>query len=177
MGGVAAGFADYLDIDPVLVRLGFILLCFLNGVGLIFYLIAWVIMPRRDEAVSTGPPPGRAAAPGSGTASQTEKVVEEVREASEKIAGQVGEFSQKLAEGVRQTGERVIDDVRQSTSDGGRGALAAGLILIILGLVFLVDRLPWLHWPHWVRFSSLWPLVLIGIGVAMILGARRGDRT
>ena len=46
----------------------------------------------------------------------------------------------------------------------------------IIGMVFLVDRIPWLHWPHWIHLSSLWPLILIGIGVTMILGARRGGR-
>jgi hypothetical protein len=84
--------------------------------------------------------------------------------------------SQKVADGVKATGERVIADVRRSTPDSGRGALVAGIVLILIGMAFLVDRIPWLHWPHWIHLSSLWPLILIGIGVAMILGARRGGR-
>lgn len=152
LGGVASGYGDYFDIDPVLVRLGFILLCFLHGVGLIFYLVSWAIMPVHDEAETTAPPAGGTApSPGAGIGSQAERVVGEVREAT----------------------ERVIADVRRSSSDGGRGGLIAGIVLIVIGTIFLFDRIPWLHWPYWLRLSSLWPLILIGIGVAMLLGARR----
>ena len=49
LGGVAAGFGNYFGVDPVLVRLVFILLAFLNGFGLVAYAVAWVIMPRQDE--------------------------------------------------------------------------------------------------------------------------------
>ncbi|HXI03495.1 MAG TPA: PspC domain-containing protein, partial [Candidatus Saccharimonadales bacterium] len=45
LGGVAAGFARYFDIDPVIARLAFVLLAFLHGVGLILYVICWVVMP------------------------------------------------------------------------------------------------------------------------------------
>ena len=48
-GGVAAGFADYFDVDAVLIRLGFVLLTFVSGVGLVFYVICWVIMPNNEE--------------------------------------------------------------------------------------------------------------------------------
>ena len=33
VGGVAAGFADYFNVDPVFVRLGFVLLALANGIG------------------------------------------------------------------------------------------------------------------------------------------------
>lgn len=175
LGGVASGYGDYLDIDPVLVRLGFILLCFLNGVGVIFYLVSWVVMPVREDGAS-GAAPGdgtsRSAEPDAGA--RTGRVVDDVREATDKIAGEVREVSRKVADGVRETGERVIADVRRSTPDSGRGSLIAGGVLILIGVLFLVDRIPWLYWPHWIQLSSLWPLILIGVGFAMLLGARRG---
>jgi len=177
LGGVASGYGDYFDIDPVLVRLGFILLCFLNGVGVLFYLVSWVIMPVDDGAQAAAPTTDGAVPPsGDGIGSQTERVVEEVREATEKVGEEVRGVSQKLADGVKATGERVSADVRRSGGDGGRGALVAGIVLIVIGMAFLVDRIPWLHWPHWIHLSSLWPLILIGIGFAMLLGARRGGR-
>ena len=176
-GGVASGYGDYFDIDPVLVRLGFILLCFLNGVGVIFYLVSWVVMPVREDGEAEAAPADGTPPPGDeGTGSRTEKVVDEVREASETIADEVREVSRKVADGVKATGERVIADVRLSTSGSGRGSLAAGIVLILIGMLFLVDRIPWLHWPHWINLSSLWPLILIGVGFAMLLGARRGGR-
>ena len=44
--GVAAGIAEYLNIDPVLVRLAFVLLTMANGTGLLLYIVLAVIMPE-----------------------------------------------------------------------------------------------------------------------------------
>jgi len=46
IAGVCAGFAEYLDMDPTLVRLLWLMLAFFGGWGLIGYLIAWIIMPE-----------------------------------------------------------------------------------------------------------------------------------
>ena len=52
LGGVAAGVGDYLGVDPVLVRLAFVLLLFVGGAGLIVYLAAWVFIPAGDGSAS-----------------------------------------------------------------------------------------------------------------------------
>lgn len=44
--GVAAGLAEYLNIDPVLVRLLFVLLALTGGHGILIYLILAIIMPE-----------------------------------------------------------------------------------------------------------------------------------
>jgi len=47
--GVLGGIAEYLDVDPTLVRLGFLLLFIFNPVAMtIFYFLAAVIMPSRE---------------------------------------------------------------------------------------------------------------------------------
>lgn len=50
LGGVASGFGRYLDVDPVLVRIAFVILAFANGLGILLYLICWVIMPKEGSA-------------------------------------------------------------------------------------------------------------------------------
>jgi phage shock protein PspC (stress-responsive transcriptional regulator) len=45
LGGVCGGIANYFDISPIWVRLIWILLFFGLGVGLIAYIVLWVIMP------------------------------------------------------------------------------------------------------------------------------------
>jgi len=45
IAGVSAGLGDYFEIDPVIIRLIFLLALFLGG-GLIVYLIAWLIIPK-----------------------------------------------------------------------------------------------------------------------------------
>jgi len=54
---VCGGLAEYLDIDPALVRLIVLLLAFANGIGFVFYFVAWLVIPqepveRRDSALS-----------------------------------------------------------------------------------------------------------------------------
>jgi phage shock protein C len=45
LGGVCAGLGAYLRIDPVLVRIFFVLLAFADGVGFVAYLILWLLLP------------------------------------------------------------------------------------------------------------------------------------
>jgi phage shock protein PspC (stress-responsive transcriptional regulator) len=45
IGGVAGGLGDYFDIDPLLIRIGFVGLIIFGGAGLVLYLIAWLLMP------------------------------------------------------------------------------------------------------------------------------------
>lgn len=48
LGGVAAGLADYLDIDPLIVRIGFVVLAFVGGSGLLLYGAGWLLIPADD---------------------------------------------------------------------------------------------------------------------------------
>ena len=49
IGGVCGGIGEYFDIDSTLVRLLAILIVFLGGVGVIVYIIAWIIIPQNPE--------------------------------------------------------------------------------------------------------------------------------
>lgn len=131
LGGVAAGFALYLDVDPVLVRLGFVLLAFANGLGVLVYLAAWVLMPRRDAASAPGLDEARAAA------------------------------------------ERFASEARAAVSGAGSAQLAVGGLLVLAGVVLLGHNLDWFDWPRWLRFSTLWPLLLVALGLGLIAKSRR----
>lgn len=43
--GVSGGLAEYFDVDPALVRVAFVCLCFLAGSGFLLYLLLAFIMP------------------------------------------------------------------------------------------------------------------------------------
>jgi phage shock protein C len=53
IGGVCAGLAEYLDIDATLIRLLFVALSLLTAIFpmLVFYVIAWIIVPVKEEIV------------------------------------------------------------------------------------------------------------------------------
>ena len=129
LGGVAAGIGRYTDVDPVIIRIGFIVLCFFNGIGLLAYAAGWFLMPDDKDEVASG------------------------------------------------SSAEVVGEGTQSTTSTGDGRWIAGLALIVIGGLLLIDRLPWFHWPYWVHFGTLWPLVFVFIGVGLILKTRRTAST
>ncbi len=44
--GVCGGFAEYLNLDPTVIRLIWVLLVFFAGTGVLAYIIAALIMPE-----------------------------------------------------------------------------------------------------------------------------------
>jgi len=52
IAGVCAGFARYLGADVALVRILWVVLSF-SGIGVIAYIVAWIVMPRDTVPVST----------------------------------------------------------------------------------------------------------------------------
>ena len=55
LGGVCGGLAEYFNIDPTLVRLGFVALAIWGGSGALLYLIMWIVVP--EEPGMPVPPP------------------------------------------------------------------------------------------------------------------------
>jgi phage shock protein C len=54
--GVAAGLANYLDIDPVLVRLFFVIIGLASfGQALLVYILLAVLMPEENTAAKANP--------------------------------------------------------------------------------------------------------------------------
>lgn len=50
IGGVAGGLGAYVNIDPIFVRLLFVLLLFGSNFGFILYLLLWVLIPEEGKA-------------------------------------------------------------------------------------------------------------------------------
>ena len=141
LGGVAAGFGRYLDVDPVLVRLGFVLLAFVNGLGILFYLASWLLMPRADAVA----PAETSASPTAGMGFDT----------------------------LREAGSQLAAEVRQGVPDPAAAQVAIGSLLVAIGSLLLLHNFGWLHWPHWMRFDTLWPLLLVALGLGLVLKSRR----
>ncbi len=141
LAGVAAGFGRYLDVDPVLARLGFVLLAVVNGLGVLVYLAGWALMPREDM---TAPTEAAGSTPaGDGFAS------------------------------LREAGDPIAAEVHKATADTASAQLAIGSVLAVTGAVLLAHNLGWLHWPYWMRFETLWPLLLVALGLGLVFKSRR----
>jgi len=51
LGGVAVGLADYFDVDPVLIRVGFVVLTFVGGLAVPLYLAGWALIPDEGQII------------------------------------------------------------------------------------------------------------------------------
>src|SRR5512146_2811448 len=49
IAGVCGGLAEYLDMDPTLVRLIWVMLALFVGWGILGYLIAWIVLPEQPQ--------------------------------------------------------------------------------------------------------------------------------
>ena len=47
LGGVCSGLAEGFHVEVLWVRVAFVVLTFINGVGLLLYVVLWVLMPER----------------------------------------------------------------------------------------------------------------------------------
>ena len=51
---MAAGIAEYYGFEPLLVRLAFVVASFFGGIGIVAYLVGWIVLARPPS--STGAP-------------------------------------------------------------------------------------------------------------------------
>jgi phage shock protein PspC (stress-responsive transcriptional regulator) len=49
LGGVCGGVAEYFNVDPTIVRLVWVLLALMGLIGVVLYIIAWIIVPRNPK--------------------------------------------------------------------------------------------------------------------------------
>ena len=53
IGGVAGGIAEYFEIDPVIVRVLFVVSLFFHGAGFIAYIVLWIALPEANYVLET----------------------------------------------------------------------------------------------------------------------------
>ena len=49
VAGVCGGLGEYFDVDPVLVRIIAVLLFLAKGIGIIPYVVGWILMPKQED--------------------------------------------------------------------------------------------------------------------------------
>ena len=145
-GGVAGGIAEYFDIDPIIIRLLFVIIAFAGGGGAIVYLILWIALPLEPITPYT-------MNMGAGESFGTETPGNQSASASPDGASDPMSFP-----------------VKKENKNG----LIGGVILIALGLIFLANRfIPNINfgdlWP-------LVLVVLGGVLIATSFAERKSDK-
>ncbi|BDQ01821.1 MAG: hypothetical protein KatS3mg036_0637 [Ignavibacterium sp.] len=134
LGGVCGGLGEYFDIDPVIIRVLFVVAVLFGGGGILAYIILWIVIPQKPFTI---PKPNHEGSSGA-----------------DATAGQ--------SDTNQNTFQNFIVEKRRMNKNS-----LAGIILIFLGVLFLLDNFV----PRF-SFHDFWPLILIGIGFALILNAR-----
>jgi phage shock protein PspC (stress-responsive transcriptional regulator) len=134
--GVCGGLAEYYRIDPVIVRLIFVVLLFINGIGFFIYIILAIIMPKPEKLDQ----------------SPKETIRENVQEMGERV--------KEAGEGLGMSFSKNTEE-KHSHRAGW-----FGIILILLGIILLLDKLnliKWfdkdLLWPIIIIFIGVWLLI------------------
>jgi len=134
--GVCGGLADYFGIDSLLVRLAFVALMFINGIGLILYIVLVIIMPKAENLDQT----------------PKETIKENVQEMGERIKGAGEELGSAFSKKIEE----------KHTNHAGW----FGIILILIGVIFLLKTL---NLIRWFNDDLIWPLIIICIGVWLLI--------
>jgi phage shock protein PspC (stress-responsive transcriptional regulator) len=152
IAGVCGGLAEYFNIDSTLLRIAMILLAFYGGVGLILYLIAWLLIP---------PNPGEDAS----------EPFERSEKAREKVMSTVKDVGEKIEETWKSGKERGFS-ARSHTP------LILGILVLIVGFLFLLNGLGLFNvqisWTRWWRV--VWPAVLVLVGGYLIYDHLRREK-
>lgn len=102
VAGVSGGLAEYFNIDPVIVRLIFVLVTLTSGLGVPVYLLLWIIMPKGD------------AAPGQSS----------VEQGARQFGDEVAQLGQQLHQEATRLGREVLVGQREGQSQARGGAQA-----------------------------------------------------
>ena len=58
IGGVCGGLGEFFGLDPLLFRVVFVVLAFVGGLGILLYVVLWLVIPAPAASVTGGGQPG-----------------------------------------------------------------------------------------------------------------------
>lgn len=153
LGGVCSGLAAGFRIDPLWMRLGFVLLAFLQGVGLLIYIVLWLVMPEQVDGKE-------------GTRSGFDSMTDDLKRIGAELRGLFGKAP--MPAGSEQSTSDPSFTAGSSAAPATRQSLALGVLLVVVGLILLAANAGLVQW------SVIWPTVLILVGILLL--ARTLDR-
>lgn len=159
LGGVCSGLAAGLHVDAIWVRVAFVLLAFLQGVGAFIYIVLWLVMPEKREA---GPPQ-------SGFESMAADLKRVGRELQGQFGGLVGARPTSQPDALSSAPVATPPPppppppARPVVSGSSRSqSLILGLVLVIGGVTLLAANMRLVTW------DVIWPALIIVIGVVLL---------
>jgi phage shock protein C len=153
VGGVCAGLAEYFGVDVSVVRVLFVLAVFLKGIGILPYIVLWIVLPKKpfnytDPTYQPGVTPGYN--PKYNPTAFGNVKVDYTVPPPHTIGQPFGQYP----------------PVKKSSNAG----VIFGVVLIALGSIFLLDQFDFI--PDW-DFEKLWPVVLVAVGLTLLFSTKK----
>jgi phage shock protein PspC (stress-responsive transcriptional regulator) len=170
LAGIASGMAEYLELDPTLVRILWILSAFFGGFTILLYIILAFVIPL-EPGTAPGPGSWQAAGPAWGAPPAAGSAADQ----ADAVPGSVddaGAGAQPGAGTASSTWQAAWHEQRPEGRRGGRGGLYVGVLLIVFGAFALANTVI----PGWAGLAWFGPALLVGLGIALLAGSiRRGS--
>jgi phage shock protein C len=168
VAGVCAGLSEYFTVDVAIVRLIFVVACFIHGIGILPYIVLWIVLPKKphpfmDPTVDYTVPPQNPTMEDSGTSG----------------SGQFssGSFQNRPFTNQPFTNQPFSQPYTNQPFPPKRGPSTAtviiGTVLIMVGGLILLEQLD--IWPDW-EYWKLWPIVPITVGLILMISGGTGKK-
>ncbi|MDF2433802.1 MAG: phage shock protein [Mucilaginibacter sp.] len=158
LGGVCSGLAEYFEMDVTIVRLLFAFTVIIMGVGIIPYIVLWIVLPRKGYIYNQyNNPTVDYTVPPQNPGDQFTPPPPPFEDPYRAYAG--NPFESEPA-GYMPPKQR---------SNAG---LIVGIVLIFIGAAILIENYDLI--PDF-DFERLWPAVLVLIGAALIVSGQKRE--
>jgi len=192
IAGVAGGIAEYLEVDPTVVRILWILSVFLGGFTLLLYIIMAFIVPLEPVGYGYGAPvqpwPGTPQAPSAGGGGATAAddltgVADGASDVGDGAQGGAGSAPAGPAPAAPAAAavaplaswhvQRVHAQAGERRERGGGATMVFGVLLVIFGGIALLGPM----FPGWIAGVHLGPAFLLALGIALVVASIRRPAT
>lgn len=118
LGGVCAGLGEFFSIDPIIIRVFFILLTLFGGGGMLIYIILWLIIPS--------------------SLNKSEVTEDSIKKGANEIQEKVQDFAQDIKNYSKEhSGKRIFGIV----------LIVIGMLFLISNLGLFNFHFIWKFWP------------------------------
>ena len=161
-GGVCAGLAEGLHVDPLWVRVAFVILGFLQGVGLFIYIVLWLVMPERVEG-------GGQRSGFDAMSADLKRIWGEIQQQTRGTGQAAGTTTSPPPAATAASSGPTQPVVAPPAVNHAPGSawhnqgVVLGVILVVVGLAILGSNVGIINW------SVVWPAALITLGIVVLV--------
>lgn len=149
LGGVCAGLAEGFHLDPLWVRVAFLFLVFLQGVGLFLYVILWLVMPERLD--------------GGGQRNGFDAMRADLKRIWGELRRDLGSPTSPVPTPAPPATAAQGAPHAHASSIWQNQTVVLGVILVVVGLALLAGNVGIINW------SVVWPAALITLGIVILV--------